>query len=160
MDTQKYADFTLSLAAVDLIPVAFFAAGGLRLAVYLHSPLLAAGAVSCTVGGCCKVLWKFLLVLKKEDCALLPKLFRILLFGGFGVCAAALLLSGAAFGVVFRRMLAFPALVFLLGGLAGIGAMVRFFRHEKDHSARANWREETVNILAQGLLLICLLLSL
>lgn len=156
---EKYEGFSAALAAVDLLPVILFLVLGILTAGYLGSPLLLAGAVFCTAGGFSKVLWKFLIVLKDRDVRILPLLFRIFLFGGFGVAATACLLHGREFLFLLGKMLAFPAGIFFFAGLIGMTLMIVFSGKMKASDVRANWIEEWTNTAAQTMFLISLLLA-
>jgi hypothetical protein len=161
----------VSLAMLDLVPVVlFFILGilfyrkmaGVASAAdpgFRMGGFFLAGVLVCTVGGFCKVIWKFIIVLTGKDRTVLPKIFRIGMFGGFAVLVLASVFSGERFLTVLHGMVSFPAVIFLAAGAAGMALMIVMSAKMEKESVRANWIEEGTNTLAQTMFLICLLLA-
>ena len=60
-------DFTLSLALVDALPVLFFGGSMILIGVLFGSVMFMLGAVLCFWAGAAKVLWKVIVVKKKNQ---------------------------------------------------------------------------------------------
>ncbi len=156
---SPYEGFTLGMALTDTLPVALFCIGGAVAAARLQSPLFALGILLSTAGGGCKAGWKFVLALQRRDLPPLQKLFRILMPAGFAAMLLSIPFSPAAWGALWRGLLAPPALLFLLAGCAGMAAMTVFSVKADRRSARANWTEQWTNTAAQACFLLALLLA-
>lgn len=105
------------------------------------------------------MIWKFMIVLTGKGRTVLPKIFRIGMFGGFAVLVLASVFSGERFLTVLHGMVSFPAVIFLAAGAAGMALMIVMSAKMEKESVRANWIEEGTNTLAQTMFLICLLLA-
>jgi len=161
----------VSLALLDLLTVVLFFVFGILFYRKMAGVTSAAdpgfrmrgffltGVLACTAGGFCKVLWKFFFVLTGKDRTVLPKIFRIGMFGGFAVLVLASVFSGERFLTVLHGMVSFPAVIFLAAGAAGMALMIVMSVKMERESVRANWIEEGTNTLAQTMFLICLLLA-
>lgn len=152
--------FTLPLAIVDLIPVVEFCASAIVLASRFESVLFGAGALCCALAGCMKVLWKLILAIGKKDVAGLNSQFRYLMAGGwlFMIIAVIANLGSLHLGAILLRALQFPAVLFFALGIAGMVAMGVMGARLDRRVARNNWIEEITNALAQGMILVGLLL--
>ena len=80
---KNYENFTIKLALVDAIPVIFFLLNTLCIQTIFKSYLFCLGVFICVLLGCCKVLWKILIALKKKNRMILSKQMRFLIPLGF-----------------------------------------------------------------------------
>jgi len=151
--------FTVGLALVDLLPVIFFGLTAILVGMLTNQPLIYAGAVICFVSGLLKVLWKFIVVLKKKNIWPLFLQMRICMPVGFLIVFAGIIISvvnGSA--QVLAKVLQMPSLIFLIGGFLGMGLMI-FFAVKLDSSDLAsNWIEQLTNSIAQLCFLIAFLI--
>ena len=147
-------DYTLGLAAFDAVPVILFGLASRLLARMTGSVLVLLGGVICFVSGMLKVLWKFLVVLRRKNVWPLFVQMRIGMPAGFMVMLAGLVAcllkkdrrERAAIGKAVLR----PApLFFLLLSAAGIGAMIFCGKKLDSAQAKANWIEQGCNTAAQ-----------
>ena len=148
-------DYTLGLAVFDAVPVILFGMASRLLARMTGSALVMLGGVICFVSGMLKVLWKFLVVLRRKNVWPLFVQMRIGMPAGFMVMLAGLVVGllkkdrreRAAIGKAVYR----PApMAFLLLSAAGIGAMIFCGKKLDSTQARANWIEQGCNTAAQG----------
>ena len=159
-DDEKIPEgFTLSLALVDALPVAFFAAATLVFAARLSSPLFVAGAVLATVGGAGKVAWKLLLALARKDVRWLALQMRATMPVGFVLMIASCVMESDGFWTLATGLLSLPSLAFLAVTCACMVAMGWFAGHMDQQDARANWTEQLTNAVGQACLLIAVLLA-
>ena len=156
-------DYTLGLAAFDAVPVILFGLASRLLACMTGSVLVILGGVICFVSGMLKVLWKFLVVLRRKNVWPLFVQMRIGMPAGFMVMLAGLVAGllkkdrreRAAIGKAVLR----PApLFFLLLSAAGIGAMIFCGKKLDSAQAKANWIEQGCNTVAQGSFLAAMVL--
>ena len=156
-------DYTLGLAAFDAVPVILFGLASRLLARMTGSVLVLLGGVICFVSGMLKVLWKFLVVLRRKNVWPLFVQMRIGMPAGFMVMLAGLVAGllkkdrreRAAIGKAVLR----PApLFFLLLSAAGIGAMIFCGKKLDSAQAKANWIEQGCNTVAQGSFLAAMVL--
>lgn len=153
--------FTVALALMDGVPVAFFAAAMVLTALRFGSALFAAGAAVITLASCCKVLWKLILGIWKKNVAWLNRLFIPAQLSGLVLVllSAAMDLRGIAWKALCTALTGFPSAVFFLCWLAGMGLMGWYRKNKFDNSARANWTAQLVNTAAQGALLLGVLFA-
>ena len=152
--------FTLRLAIVDAVPVLEFGVAMLVLATKFHSGLFAFGAICCFLAGSGKVIWKILLATKKKNILWLNKQFRYVMSTGFALMLIALIFNrkSLSFKAIFAAVTGFPACIFFLVGIAGMCVM-GVFGAKLDNSVVANnWKEQIVNLIAQGMILIGIIL--
>jgi hypothetical protein len=150
--------FTLGMALMDAVPVVCFAVGSAVLSARLQAGFLfVLGAVLCTAAGTMKVLWKVLIACRSRNVIWLSIQLRVLMPAGFLLMAGSLLLAGKL-SALLAGMLKMPSLAWFLAGAAGLAVMMRLACTESGEDARANWKEQAVNCLAQGAILIGVLL--
>lgn len=153
--------FTLSMALMDCLPVLFFSISVGVLGARFGSALFFAGAALVILAGALKVSWKFVLALAHRDVPVLSRQMRYLMPAGFVLMLCALVLQRDRWSpaAVLSAALSLPALVFFLLGIAGIVCMTWFAGHADRKDAKANWKEQGVNSLAQLCFLIGILMS-
>ena len=153
--------FTLSLALVDAIPVLFFGTSMILVAAKFNSPLFIVGAIISTLAGCCKVAWKMILGIWKKDVCWLNKPFVPMQATGFMLMLVSFVIG---FGKInWSGLLAavteFPAVAFFVLWVAMMGTMSWYRKNKFDNSAKANWAAQIINCVAQGALLLGILLA-
>ena len=152
---MEQKSFTVPMAAMDALPVLFFAVAAGVLGMKLRAPLFFAGALVCFLAGAGKVLWKLLLALRAQDVRLLGAQLRYLMPIGF-----VLMLIGAlrADRTLVRTLLQeagrMPSILFFCTAVVGLIGMVvcagRFDRRD----VRGNWIEQTINAVAQACVML------
>lgn len=156
----KAEGFTVAMALVDALPVLFFSAWMLLLAMRFLSRLFLLGAVLMALGGLCKVVWKLLLGLGKGDVKWVNLAFKPLMASGFLLVLASLiphhnLIRPAA---VWAAMTSYPSVLFFIAGALLLIGMCVFATRFDRSSARDNWRAQWINAAAQGAILAGILL--
>lgn len=143
--------FTLSLALVDAIPVILFSISVTVLALRFDSALFVIGAVCCTLGGAVKVLWKLIIAVKQKNIPIFNKLFRPLMFGGFALIAASVIINAGRIDLpaLLSAVTGMPAVIFFAAGLVGMTAMGVMGAKLDKTSAKINWIEQCTNASAQ-----------
>ena len=149
--------FTLSMALMDCLPVAFFGVGAGVLATRFDSALFRVGVVLVVLAGVLKVSWKLVLALARRDARFLNRQMRYLMPAGFGLALVSLVVDRAKWSpvAVLAHVTAMPSLLFLVAGVAGMFLMSWFARHLDGRDAKANWREQAVNGISQ----LCIMLA-
>lgn len=152
--------FTLSMALMDCLPVAFFCVGAGVLATRFESPLFRVGVVLVVLAGALKACWKLVIALARRDVRLLNRQMRYLMPVGFALVLVSLVVDRALWSpaAVLAHVTAMPSLVFLIAGVAGMFLMSWFARHLDGRDARANWREQTVNAISQLCIMLAIML--
>lgn len=160
-DSSKIPEgFTLPMAVMDALPVVFFAIGAGHIAANFDSRLFAAGVFLVVIAGVLKVAWKFVLALAHKDIALLNHQMCALMPIGFAMMIVGLVADRALWSPawVLHAVTAVPSLYFLVVGIVGIIFMVSFAIHADSRDARTNWREQTVNAVAQFCIMMAIVL--
>ena len=149
--------FTLSMALMDCLPVAFFCVGAGVLATRFDSALFRVGVALVVLAGALKVCWKLVLSLARRDVRFLNRQLRYLMPVGFALALASLAVDRAKWSPasVLTHVTAMPSLAFLVAGLAGMSLMGWFARNLDGRDAKANWREQAVNAISQ----LCIMLA-
>ena len=152
--------FSVALALVDLIPVVCFGLSSIRIGSLFSSTLFMIGAGICLASGVVKVLWKLIAAVFQKNIWFMFVQMRILMPVGFLAMLTALIvdrgnLNGAA---ILAGLTGFPACIFFGLGVLGMVLMTIFAVRLDSSDPRANWLEQGVNGIAQGCILIGLLL--
>ncbi len=157
--SQKYDNFTLSLALFDALPVLFFCIGMLLIASRFQNAFFVAGVVLCTLAGCGKVLWKILVAGTGRDLVLLNRQLRVLMPLGFCSILLGLITGRDAISVegILTRALAFPSVIFFGITVLGMIFMMIFAFTLDGTKAKSNWIEQITNATTQGCLLLGIL---
>lgn len=148
-------DSSVPMALVDMLPVLFFGASAVFIALIYKSVLFCAGAALCVLAGLGKVSWKLIKAVSGKDIRLLFVQMRILMPLGFLMAIVSLFVDGADFSAVWKSVTGFPSIIFFAAGCAGMAAMIILAVTADPGSSRANWVEQTVNSVAQ----LCFLLG-
>lgn len=149
--------FTLPMALLDCVPVAFFCIGASVLATRFDSPLFRVGIALVVLAGALKVSWKLVIALARRDARFLNRQMHYLMPVGFALALASLAVDRARWSpaAVLRHATSLPSLPLLVAGIAGMLLMSWFARHLDGRDARANWREQMVNAISQ----LCIMLA-
>lgn len=149
--------FTLPMALLDCVPVAFFCIGASVLATRFDSTLFRVGIALVVLAGALKVSWKLVIALARRDVRFLNRQMRYLMPVGFALALASLAVDRARWSpaAVLRHATSLPSLPLLVAGIAGMLLMSWFARHLNGRDARANWREQMVNAISQ----LCIMLA-
>ena len=149
----------MQLAAVDALPVLFFAAAAVILGLKLHSALFFIGAVICFLAGAGKVLWKLLLAWKGKDVPLLGAQLRYLMPAGFLLMIlGAVLADRTQIHTLIRAAAQMPSALFFVLAVIGLAGMILCARKFDRRDVRGNWIEQIINAVAQGCVLLGVLL--
>lgn len=153
--------FTLSMAVMDCLPVLFFSIGISVLSLRFDSMLFRIGAFCIILAGSLKVLWKFVLALGRRDIPFLNRQMKYLMPTGFLLLLLSLALDHDKWSIrtVWVSVTGMPAILFWLLGIVGITCMVWFAKHLDGRDAKANWKEQGVNSLAQMCFMLAILLA-
>ena len=151
--------FPVSLAIVDTIPVVLFSAAVSVLSGKLHSFVFLIGALICILSGGGKILWKLINAINGKDIHILGAQLRYLMPSGF-----ILMGIGAAHSQqdtlhsLLNAAIHPPAVFFFALAILGLVLMVVCARRFDRRDLKGNWMEQGFNILAQGCVLVGVLL--
>ena len=146
--------FTLSLVLVDFIPVFFFIFTILIFSYKTYfNYLIITGGLICFISGFIKVLWKFIVVLKKRNVWWMFKQMRFAMPIGF--CT---LIFGFFFGWEnFSKDIynaSFNSRLFFTLWIIGMSLMSLFAIILDSSDPLVNWIEQVTNSISQGFLLV------
>ena len=146
---DEFDEYTVGLALVDLMPVLLFLVSGLVIHSMYESPVLLAGVLASFTGGLCKAIWKLTVVIVRKDYSGLTRAFRVLMPAGFALMILSVPAGGkTALSGLWRSLTMMPAAILFAAGFA-LMCLMGYLGSHMDSSARSNWIEELVNILAQ-----------
>ncbi len=151
--------FTIGMALVDFLPVIFFGLTAVLVGILAKQPLIYIGAAVCFVSGLLKVLWKFIVVIKKKNVWPLFMQMRICMPLGFLLVTIGLIISiasGAA--ATLAPVFKLPSLIFMLIGFVGMGLMIFFAVKLDPADPTSNWIEQLTNSVAQCCFFIAFLI--
>ena len=153
--------FTLSMALVDALPVLLFCGSSFLVAKKFGSALFWAGAVLCIAAGMGKVLWKIIIVARKQNAWLLNRQMRYLMPLGFLLMLLAVCLcrEQIPFAALWQAVFSLPAILFFSVGIIGMLCMMIYAKRLDGASAKANWLEQITNTAAQGMLFLGVLFT-
>ncbi len=153
--------FTIPLALVDAIPVVFFGLDALLLSKPLHSVVFLVGGLLCLWAGLAKVLWKFIVVLKKKNVWPLFMQMRMVMPIGFLVMILGFVLRVPQLdmSLIGKVLVMLPSVVFYAFWLCGMIGMGVLAKKLDSSDPKANWIEQGVNGCAQVALFVGILLS-
>lgn len=155
---KKYEDFPLSLAIFDALPVLFFCCAVLVIGMRYQDPLFLVGPVLCTLAGVGKVTWKIIIAGTRRDIVWMNRQLRVVMPVGFALILAGLFTGGADWTAVRQMIFSLPAGAFFAITVIGMVAMSVFAVRLDGTKVRNNWIEQITNAVAQGCLLIGVLL--
>ena len=142
--------FTLSLAAVDAVPVVFFGINCFIIGMKFQSVLFMAGALMCLFGGSCKVIWKIIVSVCSKNIYPLFLQMRIWMPAGFLLMVISVLSRGTSvFSGLMHSICSFPSALFFAAGAAGMILMGVFAVKLDNADVKSNWIEQITNGLSQ-----------
>lgn len=151
-------DFTMTLALVDALPVLFFGGSMILAGLLLRSYVFLLGAALALFAGAAKVIWKIIVVLRKQNIWWLFLQMRILMPIGMVLMLIGAF-TGRGDGARFRQLAtAMPAAGCFVAGAAGMVMMIVFAFRLDSSDPKANWIEQLTNAFAQAAIFAGLLL--
>lgn len=150
-NTDVPQDFTLALALTDAVPVIFFGGNMILAGLLFASRIFLFGAFLCLFAGIAKVLWKFIVALKKKNIVWLSMQMRILMPIGFISMISGIVVSrkSIAFETIGRAAMSFPSVLFFAVGIAGMLAMAVMMFALDGKKKKSNIIEQATNSIAQ-----------
>lgn len=157
---KNYEDFSLGLALFDALPVIFFSASMILIAIKFKNPLFITGAILCTCAGLGKVLWKLLIAGTKKDYFWLNRQMRFLMPVGFFLMILGLItgMVRSDWNDLIQSVFSMPAVIFFGITVIGMICMSVFAFKLDPTKSRSNWIEQITNAIAQGCLFVGVLL--
>ena len=156
---MKQEKFTVQLAMVDALPVLFFGIAVVVLGVKLHSAVFFIGAVVCLLAGAGKVLWKFLIALAGKDVRFLGGQLRYLMPTGFILMVIGAVASDHSLvASLINAAVRMPCILFFIIAIIALIGMIVCARKFDRHDVRGNWIEQGINAIAQGCVMVGVLL--
>lgn len=159
---RDYENFPISLALFDAVPVILFSIAMIIIAVNYNNWIFITGAALCTFAGLGKVIWKIIIAATKKDIVLLNRQLRFVMPLGF-LCIITGLITGmdkAGWVLLWRNITTFPQIILFIITFAGMVMMGVFAKKLDPAKIKSNWIEQITNAVAQGCLLIGVLLCL
>lgn len=162
MAKKNYEEFPLSLALFDALPVIFFSAAMILIAVNYNNILFVIGAVLCTLAGGGKVVWKIIIAGTRKDIALLNRQLRVTMPSGFILMIIGIIIKAGSINMhgFLASILSFPEVCFFAVTVLGMILMMIFAFKLDGTKLSSNWIEQSTNAIAQGCLLIGILILL
>lgn len=150
-ETNKYQNFTVSLALFDALSVLFFCVAMFLIASHFHNLFFFIGIIFFILAGCGKVLWKILVALKGWDIQLLNKQLRIFMPLGFFLVIIGLIngRNSIHFTNLLHQIMTYPSCLFFGITVIGMICMSLFAFTLDGTKAKANWIEQITNAIAQ-----------
>lgn len=155
---NKYENFPLSLALFDALPVLFFCATVLVIGMKYKNTLFLTGSILCTLAGVGKVTWKIILAASKKDIAWMNRQMRFVMPLGFLLILVGTFTGGVRMAELWSKIISFPAGIFFGITVIGMVCMSIFAVKLDGTKVRSNWIEQITNAVAQGCLLLGVLL--
>lgn len=155
---KNYEDFPLSLALFDALPVLFFCSAMVVIGVRYKNPLFLTGVICCTLAGLGKVIWKIILAATRKDYAWMNRQMCFVMPVGFLLILIGIFTGGASLSVLKQLIFSIPAGIFFGITVMGMICMSIFACKLDGTKVRNNWIEQITNAIAQGCLLIGVLL--
>ncbi len=159
---RDYENFPISLALFDAVPVILFSIAMIIIAVNYNNWIFITGAALCTFAGLGKVIWKIIIAATKKDIVILNRQLRFVMPLGF-LCIIIGLITGmdkAGWVLLWTNVTTFPQIILFIITFAGMVMMGVFAKKLDPVKTKSNWIEQITNAVAQGCLLIGVLLCL
>ena len=150
--------FTLSLVIVDFIPVFFFiiAITIFSLKTYINYLVLIGGYI-CFFTGIIKVVWKLVVVLKKENVWWMFVQMRIAMPIGFTILIIGFVIGWKYFSFYIYNS-SFYFRIFISLWIIGLSLMGLFAMTLDSSDPIANWMEQITNCISEAFLCIAIIL--
>lgn len=159
---RDYENFPISLALFDAVPVILFSIAMIIIAVNYNNWIFITGAALCTFAGLGKVIWKIIIAATKKDISILNRQMRFVMPIGF-LCMIIGLITGmdkSGWVALGTNVTTFPQIILFVITFAGMLMMGVFAKKLDPTKTKSNWIEQITNAVAQGCLLIGVLLCL
>ncbi len=142
---------TVGMAVMDTIPCIFFAVAAVCLSMAVKQPLFIIGQIICALGGFGKAIWKFIKAVKKKNIHWVAAQMKYSMSAGFLMSLLSLLfgLKTLPFSVIVKNLFSFPVIIFVITGMVLMTAMIVLGARMDPGNAKANWCEQTINLIAQ-----------
>ena len=153
---NKYENFPIGLALFDALPVIFFSAAMIIIAMNFKVALFVAGAICSAAAGLGKVIWKIIIAATGKDIHILNIQLRALMPAGFLLMIAGMIMgmNGKAWQALGAAITGFPQIIFFGITFIGMILMGVFGAKLDSTKVKSNWIEQITNAIAQGCLLI------
>lgn len=150
---------SIGMALVDAIPVLLFAYATEQMWLTINNKCFMIGAIACFAAGLGKVLWKFLFAIMRKSIDFLYKQFKYLMSLGFVLMLVGGLveLNNYDLKEVAAAIFNVPCMVCLVISIGALVCMIQMARTLDQFDAKANWKEQGVNIVAQGAFLLAVM---
>lgn len=142
-------NFSLALSIVDSIPVLFFGINVILIGCMFKSVLFIIGAFLCFWAGFAKVLWKFIVALKKRNIWFLFIQMRIVMPIGFLLMILGVVFTKNASRLFINGFTSFPSIVFFIIGILGMVLMGICAFKLDNGQVKSNWIEQIINSISQ-----------
>jgi len=154
---------TLPLALMDFIPVLFFfittilIASELKKIHFIGGLLFYVGGIFSFIGGFLQALWKLIMVSSKKNISILHTLFKYFMPIGFLLIIDALIMSRSnlSWKILKSKLMSMPCLLFIIVIVICMTLMTTFIFTLDSSKIKTHWIEESVNIIFQGCVCIC-----
>lgn len=156
MSKKQYEKFSLGMALFDALPVIFFSAAMLLIAMHFQVIIFIIGAVLCTAAGLGKVCWKIIIAATGKDIWPLNRQLRILMPAGFILMIAGMFvgMNRKSWQTLAGSVFSFPTVILFGITVAGMIMMGIFAGKLDSTRVKSNWIEQITNAIAQGCFLL------
>lgn len=153
-------EYTIGLAVFDAVPVVLFGLASLLLWFMTGNILVLIGGLICFISGLLKVLWKVLVVIRKENVWPLFVQMRIGMPLGMLLMLTGFIISCFLHNMRFfwNALLHPMPILFIILTVIGMAAMIRYGSKLDPTEAKANWIEQGCNTVAQGSFFLAMLM--
>lgn len=151
MEKKELQEASVGMALMDALPVLCFCGTIACLTRIWKSPLFLIGGILCIAAGFGKVVWKGILAVTKRNIDIWNRQFRYLMSGGFALILLSLVIDNQKIdlALVWKYVTWFPGNLCFLAGSLGMVLMGVLAGKLDASSKKANWIEQSVNLVAQ-----------
>lgn len=144
--------FGVGLVLFDMMPVLFFGMILGLIAKIFPSMGFVIGAFFIFMGGFLKATWKLVIAIWHKNIWILNRQMKYMMCSGFVLVACSIAIDRDMIDIrkVMTQVRSLPSLLFFVLGFLGMGVMIYFAGHMDQSDAKANWKEQIINTLAQG----------
>jgi len=148
--------FTVKMAVVDAFPVIFFSLATVCLGIFLKSNVFLLGALLSAFAGITKVIWKFIVAIKKKNIWWLFMQMRICMPLGFILMILGVFVgkSGMSGKEIWKWFTSFPVNIFFGLGLVSFILMIIMAFALDNTNPKHNWIEQIINGTGQFFVLV------
>ncbi len=156
--TKKQLEASLGMAIMDAVPVLCFCVSMILVEQVYGDVLFGIGAFLCVLAGAGKVLWKILLALVKRDVPILYRQFRYLMPCGAVLMLLSLAVARPDLSALWKNLSGFPCGILFLVAVIAFILLGILAANLDDTSKKANWIEQSVNLIAQACILMAVVI--